>query len=332
MLVDACFSGRAPDGGALAVGVQPVVAVDAKTKLGSRSVVISAAKATEVAGQLPGEERPAFSYLMLGALRGWADDGDGEVTANEALIYARRELLGVKGRQQTPQLVGYADAPLSNGVSEAKPEVRAEVVATECPAGSSRVDGECVSTTFDGPGDTLADRKLNYFSHRFLWQQNVVRQGGRILEGPAFYHAIGRPDLAKQWRSHTPALWMGGIALTAAGAALLVVGMSNAFRDGAPSGTTVGWFFGGFFGGSLAIAGGVVSIVLGANRPKEPMSLPERKSATEGANRSLREELELGPEVDTEGVPQPKKRGFFGNASPWRPSATSPALGFSVRF
>jgi hypothetical protein len=42
-------------------------------------------------GRLPYDGRPAFSYLMLGALRGWADaDGDGLVTASEAVEYARR--------------------------------------------------------------------------------------------------------------------------------------------------------------------------------------------------------------------------------------------------
>jgi hypothetical protein len=46
-----------------------------------------------VSGFLPESERPAFSYLLLGALRGWADDdGDGGVTADEAVRYTHTAL------------------------------------------------------------------------------------------------------------------------------------------------------------------------------------------------------------------------------------------------
>src|SRR6185295_15650443 len=65
-------------------------------------------------GTLPGTDYPAFSYLMLGALRGWADENhDGGVTAAEANAYVKRELhalhAGRPGSQ--PDLTSELDCP-----------------------------------------------------------------------------------------------------------------------------------------------------------------------------------------------------------------------------
>lgn len=120
-VIDACFSGRDPEGNALAKGVQPVLPVNAVLATPQRTAVLTAASANEVAGQLPDAERPAFSYLVLGAMRGWGDDGDGVVTAREATDFARSELLGVSGRRQTPQLAGTDSLALTRGATEARP-------------------------------------------------------------------------------------------------------------------------------------------------------------------------------------------------------------------
>lgn len=122
LVLDTCFSGRDPEGNLLAKGTQPVVPVDAAPQTGSGTVVLSAAASNQVAGQLPGAERPAFSYLLLGALRGWADDGDGVVNASEAVSYTERQLRHVKGRQQTPGLDG-AESIVLASASEADPGV-----------------------------------------------------------------------------------------------------------------------------------------------------------------------------------------------------------------
>ncbi len=121
-LLDACFSGRDADGDEILEGVQPVVpaAVAATT---ARTTLLTAAAPDQVAGRLPGTRRPAFSYLVLGGLRGWADDGDGKVTAAEAVEFSRVELLGVPGRDQTPTVVGDGDIVLTAGASEKRPEV-----------------------------------------------------------------------------------------------------------------------------------------------------------------------------------------------------------------
>jgi hypothetical protein len=69
-------------------------------------VLMTAGTSRQFAGALPGMQVPAFSYLALGALRGWADQNrDGAVTAGEAVSFMNEVMsTTVKGRAQTPQL------------------------------------------------------------------------------------------------------------------------------------------------------------------------------------------------------------------------------------
>lgn len=121
MVLDACFSGKSGAGNSLLVGKQPALLVGAP-KVSTRVLMLTAAKKDEFAGQLPGVERPAFSYLVLGALRGWADDtssghgdGNGEITAQEVIAYANEALRSTAlGSQQTPEVVGNADFVLAS--------------------------------------------------------------------------------------------------------------------------------------------------------------------------------------------------------------------------
>lgn len=107
MVLDTCFSGRSSDGKLLAKNTQPVVPITKTINTKSSIAILGAANADQVAGALPGAERPAFSYLLLGALRGWGDnDGDGNVTASEAVQYTQRQLRFLKGRAQTPSING----------------------------------------------------------------------------------------------------------------------------------------------------------------------------------------------------------------------------------
>ncbi len=106
LVVDACFSGRAANGAALVEGLQPLIVTSAASPT-ERTVSFVAAAADQFAGPLPGASRPAFSYLMLGGLRGWADEnGDGEVSYAELVGYTRSALATtVTDRSQTPELV-----------------------------------------------------------------------------------------------------------------------------------------------------------------------------------------------------------------------------------
>lgn len=106
-VIDACFSGRTSTGDALAQGLQPLVLLRKPAETGP-VVVMTAGAPDQFAGPLPDIERPAFSYLVLGALRGWGDaDGDGVVTAREAVGYAHKTLNVLPiGRSQTPTVSG----------------------------------------------------------------------------------------------------------------------------------------------------------------------------------------------------------------------------------
>jgi hypothetical protein len=107
-VIDACFSGRTENGGALAEGLQPLIATQ-DLYIGG-TTVLSAGKHDEFAGPLPGSipiaDRPAFSYLALGALLGWGDsNADKEVTIQEVSEYTNLALKStLVGREQHPQM------------------------------------------------------------------------------------------------------------------------------------------------------------------------------------------------------------------------------------
>lgn len=125
-VLDACFSGLDNSGARLVPGLQP--ALHAQISATPRGLtVLTAAKADQFAGPLPGAPRPAFSYLALGALRGWADhDNNGAITADEVQRYTRAKLLTlVTGRTQEPELVGEGALVLARGAREAEPQMKA---------------------------------------------------------------------------------------------------------------------------------------------------------------------------------------------------------------
>lgn len=116
VLLDACFSGRSGSGQALVAGLQPLVASVTRPAADARTLLLTAAASDQFAGPLPksDEPRPAFSYLALGGLRGWAADEDGKVTAAGLVEFARKALKLAKDRIQTPELsAGKGDALLA---------------------------------------------------------------------------------------------------------------------------------------------------------------------------------------------------------------------------
>lgn len=107
VLLDACFSGRSSSGQALAKGLQPLLlAGNRPANYDPRTVLLTAAKSDQFAGPLPKADRmrPSFSYLALGALRGWAADASGVVTAGALVRFAEKALRLAKDRTQTPEL------------------------------------------------------------------------------------------------------------------------------------------------------------------------------------------------------------------------------------
>lgn len=138
LLFDTCFSGKSTEGAPLVEGLQDLVLKKKTTEQVTKHkkeakkevVMLMAAASDQYAGPLPGAKRPAFSYLALGGLRGWADqDGDGEITAQEVATYTNEALLAtVQGRSQTPELAATdTGAKLSKG-KEKSPDLAALVL------------------------------------------------------------------------------------------------------------------------------------------------------------------------------------------------------------
>jgi hypothetical protein len=129
-VLDACFSGKTSAGRPLVEGLQPLVVTGmVAPPADTRALVLTAARSDEFAGPLPGLRRPAFSYLVLGAMRGWADaNGDGKVTMGETVEYVGKVLrVLAEGRNQTPTLEGDREAVLGMG-REVGPPLRALVL------------------------------------------------------------------------------------------------------------------------------------------------------------------------------------------------------------
>jgi hypothetical protein len=118
-VLDACFSGKTRNGESL-TNAQPLVPTEAVDFEPDASMtVLAAADSTEYAGPLPGSDRPAFSYVVLAGLRGWADDGDGKLRADEVVNYAREHLQHLS-HSQTPALQG-SNSVLVSGAEEEDP-------------------------------------------------------------------------------------------------------------------------------------------------------------------------------------------------------------------
>ena len=123
VVLDTCFSGQTPEGAPLIAGAQPVIPTIAPPPSHSGALILSAARSDQLAGPLTGSERPSFSYLLLGALRGWAIDGPGAVSAENAIIYADRQLRHIPSRRQRPHLEGPPDRILVQNASERAPDL-----------------------------------------------------------------------------------------------------------------------------------------------------------------------------------------------------------------
>jgi hypothetical protein len=130
VVLDACFSGRTPKGEQLVAGLQPLVVQASAVATDPRTILLTAAGSDEYAGPLPGAARPAFSYLALGGLRGWADgDHDGRITTGELHGYVTQTMRAlVRDRRQRPTLVGDEGRRLVKSGREDGPDIAKYVV------------------------------------------------------------------------------------------------------------------------------------------------------------------------------------------------------------
>jgi len=202
---DACFSGRTSDGGQPLVDGLQATPPNRRAPPPRAPTTVLAASDT-FAGPLPGAGRPAFSYLLLGALRGWADeDGDRRVTVEEAHGFTRATIQALfKSDERLPRRTG-PPAELARDAGEARPDLAALLVgrcpahsrwtgrackarpAVKCPEGTSWNGEACASecptgTVWDGNGCAA---------------QRVVCADGATWDGRA---CVGACPAGTRWR------------------------------------------------------------------------------------------------------------------------------------
>jgi len=135
LIFDTCYSGKGRGGTDLAPGSRfavPSYAVAKKADV----LEWTAAGPDELSGPLEGVAHGAFTYLALGALRGWADGQlddkrDGKVTAEEANLYVAEALSALQVHTQRPVLAA-SDASrvlMSSDKLERGPELVAKLAA-----------------------------------------------------------------------------------------------------------------------------------------------------------------------------------------------------------
>lgn len=90
-----------------------------------RVQIFTAATGDQYAGPLTGVQRPAFSYLLLGGLRGWADpESRGLIETAKLLAFVTDALrLTAHDRTQTPQIIGRKDLVYAKSPGEKSPDL-----------------------------------------------------------------------------------------------------------------------------------------------------------------------------------------------------------------
>ncbi len=109
----------------------------------------TAAGPDQWSGPLDAARHGAFTYLAVGAMRGWADgqrDGvrDGKVTVEEASLYVEEGLRSLQIRDQRPERVGDGALVLSSGTEERPtlaPTAATATSPTPAPAGHAYGSG-----------------------------------------------------------------------------------------------------------------------------------------------------------------------------------------------
>lgn len=145
LILDACFTGTGRGGAPLLPGARLLVPTYAAAP--SPDVLVwTAAGPDQVSRPLDAARHGAFTFLAVGALRGWADgslDGvrDGQVTAHEAQEYVLGALRRLELDDQEPRLLVASEAPvvLASGVGETAPPLSMATFTTSPSAPAPKV-------------------------------------------------------------------------------------------------------------------------------------------------------------------------------------------------
>lgn len=139
---DACFSGSAH--GTTAPLVPGTMSVTPNRPAHTGGGITRLSSSDSFAGPLPRSARPAFSYLLLAGLEGWADeDASRTTTIEESFRFARRTMqLALKQSDRLPSLTGPTPTT-SFAIIEEAPELSALVIG-RCPDGAQWQGKQCV--------------------------------------------------------------------------------------------------------------------------------------------------------------------------------------------
>ena len=128
LVIDACYNGLGRDGGQYG-DTRFAIPPDAPTA--TRGVTEwSAAAPTQLASPLHEVDHGAFTYFVVGALRGWADGElgqgrDGAVSLEEARMFVQQALRSVGVRDQTPEMNHASGLDALSSGGEPSPDLRA---------------------------------------------------------------------------------------------------------------------------------------------------------------------------------------------------------------
>jgi formylglycine-generating enzyme required for sulfatase activity len=154
MILDTTFSGKGPTGAPIVQGLRRLRMVKVPEPAKEWAVLL-AGRASQYAGQVPGLSRPAFSYLLHGALRGWADfDKDGQVKVSDAYAFVVRALdYTLLDRRQVPQVYGTGYwFVLAENLREPRPDIT--------PAGEPPEEDELAELAGAGAGAPTSELRL----------------------------------------------------------------------------------------------------------------------------------------------------------------------------
>lgn len=137
VVLDTCYSGLGRDGRQLADGTRFAVPSYA-TAARANTTVWTAAGGNERAAPYEPARHGAFTYFVVGAMRGWADGEltgarDQVVKLDEAQAYVARMLRTVGERAQTPSVSGEDGIVLSRGSNEVGPDLSSATPAWPVP-------------------------------------------------------------------------------------------------------------------------------------------------------------------------------------------------------
>lgn len=214
-VLDTCYSGRARGGADLVEGKRFAVP-DYAGAPAPGVTRWTAAGPSEWSSSLPGTDHGAFTWAVLGALRGWADaDADGRVTAAEADAYVTTALREVGVTDQRPALVGSPTTVLSTATEPAPalaPELRESAVLGAL-VGGSQVFGSGglglrtaprVARVTAGPEVDLARRGPYTQAYRprvggLIWGLGLTAVGGAVALQTSSNYAAGEVETQGDW-------------------------------------------------------------------------------------------------------------------------------------